>query len=78
MKSKSINTTVRAPTNYREMRRKEDKVLMILTILVLVVGGSTLIGLIWGAGAAITGALGLLGGALLIGGVWLLLSFIEK
>ncbi len=66
------------PTDYRKMRRATDRSLVILVIVVLVVLGTTLIGLIWGLPAAITGGLCLGGGAALIGGLWLLLSLVEK
>lgn len=50
------------PTNYRKTRRDEERRLVILVILVLIVVGTGLIGLIWGAGAALLGGLCLLGG----------------
>jgi hypothetical protein len=66
------------PTNYRKTRRDEERKLVILVILVLIVVGTGLIGLIWGAGAALLGGLCLLGGSALIGGLWLLLNLIQK
>jgi hypothetical protein len=66
------------PTNYRKTRRNEERRLVILVILALVVIGTSLIGLIWGASAALFGGLCLLGGAALIGGLWLLLGLIQK
>ncbi len=68
----------RPPTNYRKTRRRQDKLLVILVIFVLVVFGAGLIGFIWGWGAALTGGLCLLGGGALIVALWLLLSLIEK
>jgi hypothetical protein len=68
----------KAPTNYRKTRRTEERRLVIVLILVLVVVGAGLIGLIWGAGAALLGGLCLLGGAALIAGLWLLLGLIQK
>lgn len=66
------------PTNYRQNRRNQERTLLILVIVVLVVVGTGLIGLIWGANAALLGGLCLLGGATLIGGLWLLLGFVQK
>ncbi len=68
----------RPPTDYRKIRRKNDRAMLFLVIFVLVVIGDGLIGLIWGWQAAITGGLCLFSGAALIGGLWLLLSLIEK
>jgi hypothetical protein len=67
-----------APTNYRQTRRDEERRLVILVIAALVVVGTGLIGLIWGANAALLGGLCLLGGAALIGGLWLLLGLVQK
>jgi hypothetical protein len=67
-----------APTNFRKMRRDEDRRLVILVILVLVIVGGGLIGLIWGVWAAIFGSLCLLGGSALIGGLWFLLGLAQK
>ena len=66
------------PTNYRKTRQNEERRLVILVIVALVVVGDGLIGLIWGGGAALVGGVCLLGGAALIGGLWLLLSLIQK
>lgn len=66
------------PTNYRQTRRRQERALFLLVIVVLVLGGTGLIGLIWGAGAAVQGGLCLLAGAGLITGLWLLLSLIQK
>ena len=49
-----------------------------LVIFVLVVVGTGLIGLIWGAWHALQGGLCLLGGAALIVGLWFLLSLIQR
>ena len=68
----------RPPTNYRQTRRQQDKNLLYLTIFVLVVIGTGLIGLIWGFRSALLGGICLLGGAMLIVGLWLLLSLIQK
>ncbi|HXV44674.1 MAG TPA: hypothetical protein VEC96_16555 [Anaerolineae bacterium] len=66
------------PTNYRKTRRDEERRLVILVILALIIVGTGLIGLIWGVSAALLGGLCLLGGAALIGGLWLLLSLAQK
>jgi hypothetical protein len=68
----------RPPTNYRKTRRNQERTLLVLVILVLVVGGTGLIGLIWGARTALEGGLCLLAGAVLISGLWFLLSLIQK
>jgi hypothetical protein len=67
-----------APTNYRKTRRDDERRLVVLVIVALVVVGTGLIGLIWGANAALLGGLCLLGGAVLIGGLWLLLGLVQK
>jgi hypothetical protein len=72
------NRKEQPPTNYRKTRRKQERTLLFLVIFVLVGIGTGLIGLIWGAQAVLTGGLCLLGGAVLIAGMWLLLSLIEK
>jgi Na+/alanine symporter len=66
------------PTNYRKNRRKYDRFLLILVVLVLVVGGTGLIYFIWGFQDAVAGLVCLLPGGLLIIGLWFLLSLIEK
>ena len=67
-----------APTNYRKNRRNQERKLLFLVLFVLVVIGTALIGLIWGLDSVLTGGLCLLGGGVLISGLWLLLSVIEK
>ena len=64
--------------NYRKTRRIQDRQLLGLVIFVLVVGGTALIGLIWGIQSALLGGICLLGGAILIGGLLLLLNVLEK
>ena len=66
------------PTDYRGTRRRQEKSLLYLVIFVLVVVGTGLIGLIWGMNAAFLGAVCLVSGAILIGGLWLLLSVLQK
>lgn len=67
-----------APTDYRKTRRDEERRLVILVIAALVVVGTGLIGLIWGANAAFLGGVCLIGGAALIGGLWFLLGLVQK
>ncbi len=66
------------PTNYRETRRRNDRILLWLVVGTLLVVGTTLIGMIWGFPAAITGGLCLGGGAVLILLLWGLLTLMEK
>jgi hypothetical protein len=68
----------RPPTSYRHTRRRTERNLLFLVIFVLVVGGAGLIGLIWGWNAMFLGGICLVSGAALIGGLWLLLSLIQK
>lgn len=70
--------SARPPTNYRQTRRNQERMQVILVIVMLVVVGTGLIGLIWGAQAAILGGVCLVAGAVLIGGLWLGLSLIER
>jgi hypothetical protein len=60
------------------MRQNQERTLVILVILVLVVVGTSLIGLIWGIEVALGGAACLISGAALIGGLWFLLSLLQK
>ena len=56
----------------------ESVAVFLVYIFVLVVIGTGLIGLIWGFRSALLGGICLLGGAMLIVGLWLLLSLIQK
>ena len=67
-----------SPTNYRENRRRQERSTLYLTLFVLVVVGTGLIGLIWGAQAAVLGAICLVSGGAVIGGLWLLLNLLQK
>jgi hypothetical protein len=67
-----------SPTSYRQTRRRTERNLLFLVIFVLVVGGTGLIGLIWGLNAMILSSVCLISGAALIGGLWLLLTLIQK
>jgi hypothetical protein len=68
----------RPPTNYRENRRRQDRISLYMVVFVLVVVGTGLIGLIWGVRSAMLGAVCLVGGAVLIGGLYGLLSLLQK
>ena len=52
--------------------------LLFLVMFVLVVVGTGLIGLIWGLNAMFLSSICLVSGAALIGGLWLLLTLIQK
>lgn len=67
-----------APTNYRKIRRNQERTLLLLVVAALIVIGPALIGLIWGIQAALFGFVCLLGGAVLIGGLWFLLGLVQK
>jgi len=66
------------PTNYRQTRRRQERILLLLVVVVLVVGGTGLIGLLWGTWNAVQGFFCLLGGALIIGGLWGLLTLVQR
>lgn len=68
----------RPPTDYRKIRRDQERMQIFLVFFVLLVVGTGLIGLIWGVEQAILGGVCLLGGALLIGGLWLGLSLLQR
>jgi hypothetical protein len=68
----------RPPTDYRKIRRDQERMQIFLVFFVLLVVGTGLIGLIWGIEQAILGGICLLGGALLIGGLWLGLSLLQR
>jgi hypothetical protein len=69
---------VQPPTNYRQNRRRQERIQLILVLVVLVGVGAGLISLIWGVRAGLLGGLCLTAGAALIAGLWLLLSLIQK
>jgi hypothetical protein len=68
----------RPPSDYRRYRRQTERNLVIAVVTVLVLVGSGLVLLIFGPGAGITSLICLLFGAAAIGGLWLLLSLIER
>jgi len=71
-------TKLRSILDLRAWRRKEDRQLVLVIILFLVIVGGVTIGLVYGWGIALTGALGLLAGASIFGLLWLMLSLIER
>lgn len=68
----------RSILDLRAWQRREDRRLMIVIVLFLVVVGGVAIGLVYGPGIAMTGALCLLAGAGLLGLLWLILSLVER
>ncbi len=70
--------TPRPPTNSRKERARFNRNLVFLVIVVLVVGGGALISLVYGVPAGALGLVCLLGGAGLIGLLWLLFSLIGR
>jgi hypothetical protein len=69
---------VRPPTDYRANRRRNDRNLAWAVVLFLVGVGGSLIALIYGGGAAVLGIVCLLGGAGLIGLIWMILTLMGR
>jgi protein-S-isoprenylcysteine O-methyltransferase Ste14 len=68
----------RPPTDYRAMRRRNDRSLFLAVIAVLLVVGGGLIYIIYGTGALITGLACLLFGVGILLLLWLIMSAIER
>lgn len=68
----------RPPTDYRGMRRRDERTLFVAVIAFLLVVGGGLIYLIYGTGALVTGMACLLFGSGLLGFLWLIVSLIER
>ncbi len=68
----------RPPTDYRAMRRRNDRALFLAVIAVLLVVGGGLIYIIYGTGALITGLACLLFGVGILLLLWLIMSAIER
>jgi hypothetical protein len=66
------------PTNMRQYRKRSEWVLLGIIVLFLVVVGTVAIGLIYGWGAALTGLLCLLPGALVLVLLWLFFVGIDR
>jgi len=67
----------RSILDLRKHRRLEDRRLVVVIILFLVIVGGTAIGLVYGWNLAASGGICLMGGATLFGLLWLMLSFFE-
>ena len=65
-------------TDVRALRRREDRQLVIVVMTFLVVVGGAAIGLVYGWQTAVLSAVWLLGGAAVIGLLWLILSLVER
>ena len=68
----------RPPTDYRAMRRRDDRALFLAVIAVLLVVGGGLIYIFYGTGALITGLACLLFGVGILLLLWLIMSAIER
>jgi len=68
----------RPPTNYRSMRGRDERILLIAVIAFLLVVGGGLIFAIYGTGALVTGVACLLFGVGLMLLLWLILVAIER
>jgi len=68
----------RPPTDYRRMRRKNDRDLALAVVIFLVGVGGSLIALVYGGGAAALGLVCLLGGAGIFGLLWLILTLMGR
>jgi len=65
-------------TDMRALRRCQDRQLVIVVMTFLVVVGGAAIGLVYGWQTAVLSAVWLLGGAAVIGLLWLILSLVER
>lgn len=68
----------RSPTDYRRMRRQDERALLAAVIVFLLFVGGGLIFLIYGAGALVTGLACLLFGVGLLLLLWLIVTGIER
>jgi hypothetical protein len=68
----------RPPTDYRAMRRKTDRNLVLAVVVFLVGVGGALIAFIYGGVAAALGIVCLLAGAGILGLLWLILTLMER
>ena len=62
----------------RAFRRREDRRLILVIMLFLVVVGGVAIGLVYGWSNAAAGVICLIGGAAVLGLVWLILVLVER
>ena len=65
-------------SDMRALRRREDRQLVIVVMTFLVVVGGAAIGMVYGWQTAVLSAVWLLGGAAVIGLLWLILSLVER
>ena len=65
-------------TDMRALRRCQDRQLVIVVMTFLVVVGGAAIGLVYDWQTAVLSAVWLLGGAAVIGLLWLILSLVER
>lgn len=65
-------------SDMRALRRREDRQLVIVVMTFLVVVGGAAIGMVYGWQTAVLSAVWLLGGAAVIGLLWLVLSLVER
>jgi len=68
----------RSILDLRAFRRREDRRLVLVIILFLVIVGGVTIGLVYGWSTAATGAICLAAGAAVFGLLWLILSLVER
>ena len=68
----------RPPTDYRAMRRRDDRALLLAVIAVLLVVGGGLIYIFYGTGALITGLACLIFGVGILLLLWLIMTAIER
>ena len=73
-----MSDQLRPPTDMRAQRRREDRRLVVVAMACLVVVGGVAIGIVYGWQTAVLGAVCLLGGATVIGLLWLILSLVER
>jgi len=66
------------PTNYRALRRRTERNLIVGGFIILVVVGGGLVGLIYGLDAMFQSWLCIGGAVALLGGIWLIFKVIEK
>lgn len=67
-----------APTDYRKQRKKEDRNMVLLVLFVLIVVAGVMIGIFLGIGEMIVALPCLMGGSLLIGGIWGGFTLLER
>jgi len=73
-----MSSRLHPPTDMRALRRREDRRLVVVVMAFLVVVGGVAIGIVYGWQTAVLGAVCLLGGATVIGLLWLILSLVER